>query len=129
MFWSYCPKNPNFKFQFQPLSNKIGRGKNLAYLIGLDRWKGPITKTCVIHELRRYSLLENTFLFWNFVEINLLICQNEWSNKTLDSNPKILLIILKGNQSYVLKKCMLLLKKYLIVTKAKWKTVKHFDTA
>ena len=33
MFWPYCPKNPNFKFQFQPLSNKIGRGKNLARLV------------------------------------------------------------------------------------------------
>ena len=30
MFWPYCPKNPNLKFQFQPLWNKIGKLKNLA---------------------------------------------------------------------------------------------------
>ena len=36
MFWPYCPKNPNFKFQFQPLSSKIGRGKNLARPIELN---------------------------------------------------------------------------------------------
>ena len=62
---------------FQPLSNKIGRGKNLACLIALDRVEKKLAKTCVMLERRRYSRLENTFLFRNFVEVNLLICQNE----------------------------------------------------
>ena len=39
--------------------------------------------------------------------------------KTLDSNSKISLIILKGNLPYVLKKSMFMIIKYLIVTKAK----------
>ena len=39
--------------------------------------------------------------------------------QTLDSNTKISVIILKGNLSYVLKKCMFMFIKYLIVTKAK----------
>ena len=39
--------------------------------------------------------------------------------QTLDSNSKISLIILKGNLPYVLKKCMFVFIKYLIVTKAK----------
>ena len=62
-------------FQFQPLLNKIGRGKNLARLIELSRVER--VKMSAMRELRRYSLLENIFLFWNFVEVNLLICQNE----------------------------------------------------
>ena len=33
--------------------------------------------------------------------------------QTLDGNSKILLIILKGNLSYVLKKCMFMFIKYL----------------
>ena len=33
-----------------------------------------------------------------------------------DSNSKILLIILKGNLSYVLNKCMLMFVKYFILT-------------
>ena len=37
VFWLYRPKNPNFKFQFQAFSNKIGRDKNLARFIELDR--------------------------------------------------------------------------------------------
>ena len=49
--------------------------------------------------------------------------------QTLDSNTKISVIILKGNLSYVLKKCMFMFIKYLIVTKAKWNTVKHFEAA
>ena len=36
MFWPYGPKNPNLKFQFQSLSNKIGRGKNLARVTELN---------------------------------------------------------------------------------------------
>ena len=39
--------------------------------------------------------------------------------QTLDSNSKILLIILKGNLPYVLKKCIVMFIKYLIVTKTK----------
>ena len=39
--------------------------------------------------------------------------------QTLDSNSKILQIILKANLLYVLKKCMFMFVKYLIVTKAK----------
>ena len=66
-----------FSSIFQPLSNKIGRGKNLACLIALDRVEKKLAKTCVMLERRRYSRLENTFLFRNFVEVNLLICQNE----------------------------------------------------
>ena len=73
------------KSKFQPLSNKIGRVKNLARLTELNRWKRQMTKTCVMDELRRYLLFENTFLFWNFAEFNLLICQNEWSNKILSN--------------------------------------------
>ena len=56
-------------------------------------------------EIRRHSLPENTFLFWNSVEVNLLIGQNEWRYKTfqiLDSKSKISLIILKGSLPYVL---------------------------
>ena len=49
--------------------------------------------------------------------------------ETLYSNSKISLIILKGNLSYVLKKCMFMFIKYLIVTKAKLKTVKFFEAA
>ena len=49
--------------------------------------------------------------------------------QTLDSNSEISLIILKGNLQYVLKKCMFMFIKYLIVRKAKWKTVKHFEAA
>ena len=37
VLWPFCPKNPNFKFQFQPLWNKIGRGKNLGRLIDLNK--------------------------------------------------------------------------------------------
>ena len=44
-----------------------------------------MTKTCFMHELRHYSLIENAFLFRNSIEVNLLICQNERSNKN-DSN-------------------------------------------
>ena len=43
---------------------------------------------------------------------------------TLYSNWKISLIILKGDLLYILKKCMFVLIKYVIVIKAKWKTVK-----
>ena len=39
--------------------------------------------------------------------------------QTLYSNSKISLFILKGNLSYILKKCMFMFIKYLIVTKAK----------
>ena len=39
--------------------------------------------------------------------------------QTLYSDSKISLIIQKGNMSYVLKKCMFVFIKYLIVTKAK----------
>ena len=39
--------------------------------------------------------------------------------QTLDSNSKISLIILKGNLSYVLIKCMFMFIKNLIVTKMK----------
>ena len=54
--------------------------------------------------------------------------------QTFDNNPKISLIILKGNLSYVLKKCMFMFNVhvyvYLIVKgKAKGKTVKNFETA
>ena len=49
--------------------------------------------------------------------------------ETLYSNSKISLIILKGNPSYVLKKCMFMFIKHLIVTKAKLKTVKIFEAA
>ena len=91
-----------------------------------------MAKTCVMHKLSCYSLLENTSLFWNFVEVKSLIYQNDWRSKTfqtLDSNSsKISLITLKGNLSYVLKKCMFMFIKYLIVTKAKWKTVKNLET-
>ena len=38
---------------------------------------------------------------------------------TLDSNSKILLIILKGKLLFVLKKCMFTFIKYLIVRKVK----------
>ena len=38
------------------------------------------------------------------------------SFQTLDGNSIVLLIILKGNMSYVLEKCMFMFKKYLIVT-------------
>ena len=38
--------------------------------------------------------------------------------QTLDSNSKILLIILKGNLPYVLKKRIFMFIKYLIVAKA-----------
>ena len=37
VFWPYCPNIQNFKLQFQPLPNKIGRNKNLACLIELDK--------------------------------------------------------------------------------------------
>ena len=43
-----------------------------------------MTRTYITGELRCYSLLENTFLFWNFVEANLLICQNE-CNKNISN--------------------------------------------
>ena len=62
-FWPYCTKNPNFKFQFQPLYKKIGRDKNLARLIELDRMERANDKNVPHRELRRYSLLEKTFLF------------------------------------------------------------------
>ena len=39
--------------------------------------------------------------------------------QTLDSNSKISLIILKGSLWYVLKKCMFIFIKYLIVRKVK----------
>ena len=39
--------------------------------------------------------------------------------QTLDSNSKILLIILKENLLHVLKKCMFMFIKYLIVKKVK----------
>ena len=58
--------------------------------------------------LRCYSLLENTFLFGNFVEVKTF--------QTLDSNSMILLIILKRNLSHVLKKYMFMSIKCLIVT-------------
>ena len=58
--------------------------------------------------LRCYSLLENTFLFGNFVEVKTF--------QTLDSNSIILLIILKRNLSYILKKYMFMSIKCLIVT-------------
>ena len=94
-------------------------------------WKEQMTKMCVICELRRYSLLENTSLFWDFVEVNL--CQNECSNKNVSnlksqkprhSNSKTSLIILKGNLSYIWRKCMIMFGKYFIVTKEEWKKVK-----
>ena len=91
-----------------------------------------MTKTCAMPEIRRHSLPENTFLLWNFVEVNLLIGQNEWSNKTfqtLDSKSKISLIILKGSLPYVLKNCMFMFIKHIIVRKAKWKIVKNFKAA
>ena len=58
--------------------------------------------------LRCYSLLENTFLFGNFVEVKTF--------QTLDSNSIILLIILKRNLSHILKKYMFMSIKCLIVT-------------
>ena len=39
--------------------------------------------------------------------------------QTFDSNSKISLIIPKGNLPYVLKKCMFMFIKYLIIRKAK----------
>ena len=48
--------------------------------------------------------------------------------QTLYSNSRILLISLK-EKSHVLKKCMFIFTNYLIVTKAKWKTVKNFEAA
>ena len=68
-----------------------------------------------------YSLLENTFLFWNFVKVNLSIHQNKWAIKpsqTLDSNSKTSLIILKENLPHVLKKWVFMFIKYVIVRKA-----------
>ena len=52
---------PNFKFQFHPLSNKIGQDKNLIRLIEFDRGGRANGKKCVMCELRSYSLLQNTF--------------------------------------------------------------------
>ena len=58
-----------------------------------------------MRELRRYLLLENTFLFWNFVEVNFLICQNREAIKTSQTldNSIISPIILKENP-YFFKK-------------------------
>ena len=44
--------------------------------------------------------------------------------QTLDRNSKILLIFLKGKLPYILKKCIFMFIKCLIVTKAKRKIVK-----
>ena len=46
--------------------------KNLACLIELDRVERVNDKNVRHRELKRYSLLENTFLFQSFVE--------EWGN-------------------------------------------------
>ena len=96
-------------------------------------WERKMIKMCDKHELRRYLLLENTFLFWNFVEVNLLICQNEWSskkvskscswlNKVVHGRPSIKWISCKG--SYVLlkvDKMYNLLKKIPLEMVNRWK--------
>ena len=48
MFWPYCPKSSNFKFQFQPFSSKIGRDKNLARLTELN-WEEKANEKNVRH--------------------------------------------------------------------------------
>ena len=68
-----------------------------------------MTKTYVMHGLIRYSLLKNTFLFWQFIEVNLLICQKHFNN--LANYPNGVMMFL-----YVFEKCMFMFIKYLTVT-------------
>ena len=56
VFSSYCHQNLNFKFQFPPLSNKIGRDWNLGWK-GQQGGKGKRQKSpsCVSLDVIRYS--------------------------------------------------------------------------
>ena len=91
-----------------------------------------MTKKCVMRELRRYSLLENTFLFFKFFEVNLLICQIERINKNISNFRQKLRSLAnfpKGESAIYFEKMYIYVYKVSYCDKGKMKDSKNFDVA
>ena len=85
-----------------------------------------------MRELRRYSLLENTFLFLKFVDVNLSICQIERINKNVSNfrqKLKNLANFPKGETAVYFEKMYIYVYKVSYCDKGKMKGSKNFDIA
>ena len=85
-----------------------------------------------MRELRRYSLLENTFLFLKFFEVNLLVCQIERINKNISNfkqKLKNLANFPKGECAIYFEKMYIHVYKVSYCDKGKKKDSKNFDVA